>query len=82
MSTCILYPVASNAVLVAPENTVRLADGPNAYTGRVEVYANGTWGTVCDDQWDINAGHVVCQQLGFSKATSIHEAAEFGPGNK
>lgn len=80
-NTCITYPIDANAVFIAPENTVRLADGPNAYSGRVEVYANGTWGTVCDDHWNLNAGSVVCEQLGFAKVTSIHEAAEFGPGN-
>ena len=35
---------------------------------------------VCDDGWNINAGHVVCRQLGFSRATTIHEGGEFGPG--
>ena len=80
--TCGIYScvfVIGN-VSTAPENTVRLADGPNAYTGRVEVYINGTWGTVCDDGWNINAGHVVCRQLGFSRATAVHEGGEFGPG--
>jgi len=67
---------------IVPEGTVRLADGPNAYTGRVEVYINGTWGIVCDDAWNINAGRVVCRQLGFSNAFSIHQAAEFGTGIK
>ena len=59
---------------------MRLADGPNAYTGRVEVYTNGSWGVVCDDGWNTNAGHVVCRQLGFAKATAVHLGGEFGPG--
>ena len=34
------------------KNRIRLSDG-NIRMGRLEIYLNGRWGTVCDDWWDM-----------------------------
>ena len=46
---------------------IRLADGPTAYEGRLEIYYNGEWGTVCDDGWTVRDAHVVCRELGYGQ---------------
>ena len=44
---------------------VRLANGPDSRTGRVEIWFNNSWGTVCGDSWSSYEAKVVCRQLGL-----------------
>ena len=60
--------------------TVRLTGGSHPGEGRVELYYNSTWGTVCDYQLDINEAHVVCRELGYSGASAVYDNAAFGHG--
>ena len=44
----------------------------------MEVYYNGTWGTVCGDDWDIKDARVVCRQLGFQVPLDVYGSARYG----
>ncbi|ELR53272.1 Scavenger receptor class A member 5 [Bos mutus] len=59
---------------------VRLVNGSGPHQGRVEVYHERRWGTVCDDGWDKKDGDVVCRMLGFPGAEDVHRTAQFGQG--
>lgn len=73
----------------------RLVDGPNQYSGRVEVYRSDRhyiyrsylisplqWYTICDtNQWTVQDATVVCRSLGYSfKTANLRLNQSYGLG--
>ena len=54
---------------------MRLVGGSSSNEGRVEVYYNGEWFSVCDDGWNDTDTGVVCRELGVG---SSGRSAYFG----
>ena len=50
---------------------LHLTNGRNQYEGRVEVFHNGKWGTVCDDDWDVVDARYKCLRFKFSKLSTF-----------
>lgn len=59
---------------------IRLMDGENKKEGRVEVFINGQWGTICDDGWTDKDAAVICRQLGYKGPAKARTMAYFGEG--
>uniref|UniRef100_A0A3B3BQG3 SRCR domain-containing protein n=1 Tax=Oryzias melastigma TaxID=30732 RepID=A0A3B3BQG3_ORYME len=52
----------SAGLLCSGEGDVRLTGSESAAEGRVEIFYNSRWETVCDDGWDMRETRVVCRQ--------------------
>ena len=49
---------------------IRLSGGDYTNEGRVEIYCNDDYGTVCYDNFGNTAADVVCTQLGYNNVAS------------
>ncbi|XP_065319937.1 lysyl oxidase homolog 3-like isoform X2 [Gordionus sp. m RMFG-2023] len=64
------------------EGGIRLTGSRSQYSGNLEVYHMGRWGSICDDDWDIKEATVVCRQLGYPSARRATHDSEFGKASE
>ena len=67
-----------------PYGSLRLVQGNDSPTGisegRLEIFKNGLWGTVCSSTFDILAANISCRQLGFVRAVGFDNSTDAGFG--
>ncbi|XP_072411949.1 scavenger receptor cysteine-rich domain-containing protein DMBT1-like [Chiloscyllium punctatum] len=70
------------SVIVQTEHKeMRLVNGKNRCEGRVEVFYNKTWGTVCSESLDFHDATVICKQLHCGVLVDIsYDNKLFGAG--
>ena len=59
-------------------SSLRLTGGRDEYEGNVEVYHEGVWGGVCDDEWDKSEAEIVCRDLGYPGLVMPTHGGKFG----
>ncbi|KFV02417.1 Scavenger receptor cysteine-rich type 1 protein M130, partial [Pterocles gutturalis] len=81
-ATVICSGVAEDVgVICSGSRRIRLMNGTERCAGRVELFHDGIWGTICDDNWDLSDANVVCKQLGCGHAIKAFVSAHYGEGS-
>ncbi|CAJ1078187.1 scavenger receptor cysteine-rich type 1 protein M130-like [Xyrichtys novacula] len=84
VSECSLQDIKENCVdattFCTHSKPIRLMNGTNRCNGRVELYHDGQWGTVCDDRWGMQEAAVACREMNCGNALSVRYKAFYGTG--
>jgi lysyl oxidase-like protein 2/3/4 len=60
------------------DGAIRLVGGQSESEGNIEIFHNGRWGNICDDEWDKYEAEVVCRQLGFTRGGKATHSGAYG----
>lgn len=63
---------------------IRLTGGLDRCAGKVEIHRNGSWGSLCDNAWNIHLATMVCSMLqcgGGAKPEKFSRIASFTHNN-
>ncbi|KAF7659221.1 hypothetical protein LDENG_00001350 [Lucifuga dentata] len=84
LAHCSLQEFSGNCgdavVFCGNSKPIRLVNGSHQCSGRVEVFHDGQWGTVCDDRWGMQEADVTCREMNCGSATSVKYASFYGRG--
>ncbi|NXE85169.1 WC11 protein, partial [Cochlearius cochlearius] len=77
---CLLSRCPGRSLPSPDREKIHAVGGESQCSGRVELWHRSSWGTVCDDSWDMQDAQVACRQLGCGPAESALGRAAFGEG--
>ncbi|XP_041372561.1 deleted in malignant brain tumors 1 protein-like [Gigantopelta aegis] len=61
------------------KSAIRLVNGPSEREGRVEIFHNDQWGSICDGEFNDREAGVVCRNLGLpSYGARAYHGSRFG----
>ena len=71
----IILAQANGALRLNDDNSQSFS---NSTGGRLEIYLNSEWGTICDDNFGFVEATVACRQLGFYEALYFGSTGRLG----
>lgn len=75
-----MYFTCRDYYILILDGVLRLVNSNHTLSsaGRLEIYLQGEWGTVCDDNFGFDEADVACRQLGFTAASRVGYVGELG----
>uniref|UniRef100_A0A3B5L7L5 Soluble scavenger receptor cysteine-rich domain-containing protein SSC5D n=1 Tax=Xiphophorus couchianus TaxID=32473 RepID=A0A3B5L7L5_9TELE len=82
ISSCVMQDFRETCIdaTISYSKPIRLINGTSRCSGRVEVYYEGQWGTVCDDKWGMQEAAVTCREMNCGNALAVKYKAFYGKG--